>query len=115
VLRVDENAEFSVLQGASNLICSAQSDRPAAIGCRELVCRIAGRYGDEEGQEMRTRKKLDITPPNSRFRMICFLFAFALCLLPAYWRGPTRALVSAVLPGVLFALALLCAESKKGK
>jgi hypothetical protein len=68
------------------------------------------RHGDEEDQAMRARRKLDITPPHSHFRMICGFFAFALCLLAAQWQGPARTLVTAELPGVLFALALLCAE-----
>ena len=60
---------------------------------------------------MRTRRKLDITPRNSRLKTICILFAFALCLLTANWPEPARGLMCAGLPGVLFALALLCAES----
>ena len=64
---------------------------------------------------MRSRRKLDLTPPNSRLKTVCTLFALGLCLLTAIWPGAARSLMCAELPGVLFALALLCAESENNR
>ena len=64
---------------------------------------------------MRSRRKLDLTPPNSRLKTVCTLFALVLCLLTVIWHGPARSLMCAELPGALFALALLCAESEKNR